>query len=132
MKTELLDRQEASSPIDGQVVTTAAEIRRVLAMAQGRPPFFAELVGENGFKLLLGLGPREGCAQFSAADGSAPYFMAVADDREETPGDMVFLIAGTASPVPRRYCLPLDTVVRIAETFVETGQRRNDLVWEEI
>jgi immunity protein Imm1 of predicted polymorphic toxin system len=96
---------------------------------QLRAPFLAELVGTNGYTLLLGLGSSDGCVQFSSNDGAPPYLMAVRPNGEQE-GEQDFLISSTPSPVPRRYCLPMQKVAEIAATFLESGERYPDIEWE--
>jgi hypothetical protein len=43
-----------------------------------------------------------------------------------------FLTCNTPTPVPRRFCVPFDTVERIAAHFIETGDRWPGVLWEEI
>jgi hypothetical protein len=132
MSTRFFDRQDMGNPINGAGINDALELRRALGDVRARPPFFAELLGDNGFKLLLGVGMPEGCVQFSAADGSPPYFMAIAPSADDRDGTVEFLLGDTPSPVPRRYCLAYEDALDIAATFVPTGQRKSDVRWEEI
>lgn len=132
MKTQFFDRQDPGNPMNGRAINDSMALLDVLKNVRDRPPFFAELIGDNGYKLLLGLAAAEGCVQFSAADGSPPYLMAVAPRAAESSGEISFLIGDTMSPVPKRYCLSLNQVVRIAAAFVETGIRSADVLWEEI
>ena len=104
----------------------------MLASMRARPPFFAELICDNGYKLLLGLGASEGCVQFSSTEGDPPYLMAVADNAEAAIGDVEFLMGDTVTPVSRRYCLPYDVVADIAVVFVDTGNPKSDVHWEAI
>jgi hypothetical protein len=131
MRAQFFDRQDATNPLNGIRITTLSELRSALESSRGRPPFFAELIGENGFKLLLGVGGAEGCAQFSSVDGAPPYLMAVAPDGS-AEGEQVFLIGDTASPVPKRYCLAYEAIESIAAAFLQTGQRLTEIPWEEI
>lgn len=132
MKAQFFDRQDVANPLNGTSITDLSELRNVLGSVRGRPPFFAELIGENGFKLLMGVGGAEGCVQFSSVDGAPPYLMAVAPNDGNSEGEQEFLIGDAASPVPKRYCLPHDAVEDIAAAFVQTGQRKADVPWEEI
>jgi hypothetical protein len=133
MTAEFFDRQDERNPLNGCTVTTAAQLCRVMSVLDlaTRTPFFAELIGVNGYKLLLGLGPNLGCVQFSAVDGSPPYLMAVNTTPYCVERSLSFLIGGTPSPVPGRYLFPLHIISKIAERFVETGDRKDDIVWEE-
>jgi hypothetical protein len=130
--TRFFDRQNTANPLNGTTICDSTELRRLLDSVSDRPPFFAELIGENGFKLLLGIGSAGGCAQFSAADGSAPYLMAVAEDGPKMEGEIKFLIGDTASPVPKRYLLPYLALVDVAAGFVSSGERCPHVAWEEV
>jgi hypothetical protein len=132
VKVQFFDRQDEGNPISGVTVPDPGELRFLLDRMRNRPPFFAELVGENGFKLLIGIGASEGCAQYSATDGSPPYMMARATTPCPVEGEAEFLIGGTASPVPRRYCLPWETLVQVASHFVTFGERFPGVAWEEV
>lgn len=132
MITRFFDRQDTESPLNGTRIDDPAELRRLLDGVRDRPPFFAELIGDNGFKLLLGIGAAGGCAQFSLADGSAPYWMAVAQDAPDAGGEIEFLIGDTASPVPNRYFLPYETLVDVAADFVTSGERCPRVAWEQV
>jgi hypothetical protein len=132
MRTRLYDRQNTADPTDGTLVESADQLRALLERFSTRPPFFLELIGDNGYKLLLGLGPDQCCAQFSAVDGSPPYLMAVASDAEVREGDVEFLMGDTPSPVPMRYCLPRPALVEIAAEFIQSGGRKSTVTWEEI
>lgn len=132
MKTTFFDRQDTANSLNGKTIDSVSELREILTSGRDRSPFFAELIGENGSKLLLGLGNREGCVQFSSTSGAPPYLMVVAPDQCNSEGDLEFMIDGTASPVPRRYCVSYETMENVAAEFVRTGQRSLDTQWEEI
>lgn len=126
------DRQDLSNPANGSVLPSSVELRQLLARLSNRPPFFAELIGDNGYKLLLGIGTNQACVQHSAEDGSPPYLMAVAHDATDSAGRVEFLIGDTPSPVPMRYCIPYQTMLDIAARFVDAGIRDTRVAWEEI
>jgi len=132
MRTLVFDRQNDSNPRSGCLVASAATIQELFAEARGRDPFFLELVSDTGYNLLIGIGAEVGCAQFSATDGSPPYFMAVSGSPPIEDDYMDFLIADTPTPVARRFCLPLAKVEVIAADFVDSGQRSQIVEWEEI
>ena len=132
MKAQFFDRQDPHNPMNGRTVSNSAELQSALVLQRDRLPFFAELIGENGFKLLLGLGRNDSCVQFSATDGSSSYLMAIASGTGDRVGEKAFLINGELTAVPMRYCLPFETVVDIADEFVRTGHRKAGLSWEEI
>ena len=76
MTVEFFDRQDGDGPRNGETLRSSTELRPLLDGLLGREPFFAELVGDGGAQLLLGIGP-EACVQHSAVDGSCPYLTAV-------------------------------------------------------
>ena len=130
MRAQFFDRQHAANPLNGTTLSEPAAVREIIQSMQQRRPFLAELIGENGRKLLLGLGSGDGCAQFSSNDGSPPYLMALENNAEAEDQD--FLIGDTASPVPRRFCLPMQKVADIAAVFLYSGERASDVAWEQI
>ncbi|SRR6266700_7313985 len=130
MRAQFFDRQDTGNPLNGAVLEDPEALRTIVQDMQSRAPFLAELIGTNGRTLLLGLGCSDGCVQFSSTDGTPPYLMAVRDNAEQ--GEQDFLICNTPTPVPRRYCLPMQRVAEIAAAFLEHGERYSDVEWEEI
>jgi len=132
MKVTFFDRQEASNPHNNEVVDASTSLLDILESLQDRKPFFCELVGENGFNLLLGVGGNVSCAQYSPSDGGTPYVMARLESNAKTDGYAEFLINDTITPVPDRYSIPFDTAKEVAAHFLKTGQRSPLVLWEEI
>ena len=131
MAVTFFDRESHSNPANGTRVDSQGMLRTALAGAAERQPFAYELVGYNSFNLLVGIGPKRGCVQYSSADGSPPYLMASGGDGG---GDEFceFLIGATPTPVPRQYCLPIEEVMSIAVHFVRSNERFPDVAWEEV
>jgi len=128
---QFFDMQEKANPLSGTRVRNSTELVRLLDRLHDRKPFFAELVGENGFKMLLGIGVPEACVQFSPTDGSTPYLMAVVRDAPNADeGEIEFLIGNTVTSVPKRFALPYETMVEIAARFVDSGERYSGVAWE--
>ena len=132
MNATLYDRQESNSPLNGTKITHSDQLRSVLSTVRDREPFFAELIGDNGFKLLLGLGSNEGCVQFSSVEGDPPYLMAVAPRVDESKPERSFLIGNTPTPIPARFALPSEVLLSIAGEFIDSGGRSEMVTWEEI
>lgn len=61
-----------------------------------------------------------------------PYLMAVGSDAADDGGFVEFLAGGTATPVPRRFCLPIGRVERIASDFLTHGGKSDTVSWEEV
>jgi hypothetical protein len=132
MIAQFFDRQDPGNLYNGAKLSDPDALRSTLESVRYRLPFFAELIGENGNSLLLGIGPKEGCVQFTVSGGAAPYFMAVSPGATEADGYEDFLIGDTATPVPKRYCMPYETLVEIAVAFLTSGERSASVSWEAI
>ena len=131
MNAQFFDRQDFQNPRNGRKVSESNEIDSWIDEMLGRPAFFCELVGENGFNLLIGLGRLQGCAQYSASDGSPPYSMAIAEETESEEF-MEFLISNTDTPVAMKFCLSIECVKKIVADYLATGKRSPLFSWEEI
>jgi len=132
MKAIFNDLQDPTSHLHGVTVHDCDELFALLDSARNRKLFVCELVGENGYKLTLGIGKDFGFVQHSAADGDAPYLLAVAPDKCCELEYIEFLAGNTPTPIPQRFCLPFEAVKEIAAYFIETGQRSPAFAWEEI
>jgi len=91
-----------------------------------------ELCGSNGLRLLIGLANERAVVQFSSADGEPPYLMALDKNGAAEDGFIEFLVNDTPTPIPRRFCLPVETVRMIAIEFVSDGTQSSLVNWEEI
>jgi len=132
MIVEFKDLQDHDNPWNGMRIADSATLLRLLDELRNRPPFFCELVGDNGFKLLLGVGAECCCVQYSPSDGNVPYLMAVGRPEGSVNSFKEFLTANTLTPVPERYCLPFEMMKQIAVHFLEQGGRLDSVAWEEI
>jgi Immunity protein Imm1 len=132
MNVKIFDRNEASNPLNGSIIRDSRRLAEILHGVKDRKPFFYELVGENGFNLLVGVAASYGCVQYSRDDGEPPYLMAVLNNAVADERYKEFLFANTLTPVPARCCMPLGTIVEIATFFQETGRASPDVLWEEV
>jgi hypothetical protein len=152
MKVEFLDMQEKNNPLNGILIDSGRELMRILEQLRHREPFGLELVGENGFRLTICLAESRGAVQHDATCGDSPYLLAVAPgslpfppsgaisphtlaaraDAAKGVESPEFLIGGTVTPIPTRYCLPYEFVRDIAVYFLQTGDREPRVIWESI
>ena len=131
MDVEFHDLEDEFSPFHGARIRSAAKLAGIIDASRTREPFFCELVGENGYKLTIGLGADVGCVQYSPSDGELPYLMAIPD--VPTAGaDVAFSAGGQSAAIPERYYLPFDLAKQIAIFFLETGSRSPAVRWEEL
>jgi hypothetical protein len=132
MNVRFFDRGDEANPLNGATIRDARQLLKILQSLRERKPFFCELLGQNGYQLDVGIGPSFGCAQYRLADGDPPYLMAVAENSKAANEYEEFLYQNTPTEVPARYCLPIDTIMAIAEDFHTTGARSPIVLWEEI
>lgn len=130
MKVKFIDLEDENSPARNQLFEDADSLLAQVESANKREPFFCQLEADNGYKLLLGLGPTEGCAQYSKSSDSPPYLMALGNNNTNT--DQSFLISGSATPVKSKYLLSIANVKEIADCFLESGKTTDIVQWEEI
>jgi hypothetical protein len=132
MIVEFYDRQDELNALNGTRITESDRLLQIIGDLIARPPFFCELVGENGYNLLIGVGGMFGCAQYSHDDGTPPYLMATTSEAQRGKGEIEFMIGGTPTPVPARYCLPFDNLKAIVVHFQTTGDQSPFFDWEEV
>ncbi len=130
MRAIFLDTQDDANPNNGLPVDDATELARLIAELRTRRPFFFMLKTDAGPTLLVGLGPKVGCAQFTDERGIAT--MAVAPGPAGEAGFVDFVTANTPTPVPTRYCMRLPLIEKIAGRFIERGDRNPDFAWETV
>ncbi len=79
-----------------------------LRVMLARAPFIAELRGENGFELVIGLGRDLGCVEHRRIDGDLPYLMAISLRPSMKFGEVEFLTANTPTPIDAKYILAFE------------------------
>jgi hypothetical protein len=132
MKVRYVNRQDKLDPMNGVVLADAGRLTELLDGRRNDAPFIADLTGDNGFELMIGLGCDLGCAQFSRADGEPPYLMAVSPHPLPVgAGYVEFLAASAATPVAARYIISFDELKQIARHFLDTGGRSDMVSWQE-
>ena len=134
MKLTPLDMEDSNSRWNNRPIKTEAELTAILADSHEKRPFLLQLEGDNGFKLIIGVGGPVGCAQFSSVDGNTPYQMAVSKGGQTADSSeaVEFLAGGTPTPIPIRRCVPFEALKRIVIQFFEKGDRSREVEWEEV
>jgi hypothetical protein len=132
MKVLYKNQQDKSDPMNGAVITEGAKLVELLDSCRNDPPFFARFSGDNGFKIMVGIGRDVGCIQYSRSDGEPPYLVALSVDCPTNGKDVEFWTGGTATPIPARFILSSDELKQIALHFLETGERSDAVFWESI
>ncbi|REK12943.1 MAG: hypothetical protein DWQ37_09965 [Planctomycetota bacterium] len=124
---------ERSDGASGGVIfdEAAALLEAIQVLRRDRVPFMAEVVGENGNKLTIGIAEDIGCVQHAASDGTPPYLMAV-ESTKNRPSEMSFLVGGTPTPVEPRYLISAHAVDSVVSEFCTTGARSRSVNWTEL
>jgi hypothetical protein len=132
MTVTFFDREDDANYLNGTIIRDRNRLFQILENLRSREPFVCELVGDNGYRLHVGVGDY-GNVQHSQLDGDPPYLMAVNRSSEGQVDEYIeFLMGGTGTPISKRYCLPFYRVREIAAYFLETGHMLPDVPWEEI
>jgi len=72
MIVTFVDLQDSSNKLNDVPIDKRATLIEILeGMLQQREPFICELLGENKFDLMIGIGPL-GCAQYAGPDHDPP------------------------------------------------------------
>ena len=130
MTVSFHDWEEDENPLNGTVIRSSDELRKILLGLQGREPFACELEGENGACLVLGIG-AVGTAQYNRQE-RGPYFLAVTNSNVIAGTEVEFLAGGTPTPFDARFCMPFDDIIKIAVHFMKTGDPCPSFSWEMI
>jgi hypothetical protein len=132
MKIRYENQQNKSDPMNGAVIEESAELAELLNSRRNETPFLGELCGNNGYHIEFGIGGDIGCVQFSRIDGDPPYLMAVSINPPMKFGYIEFLISNTPTPFAARYIISFDELKEVALHFMNTGDRSDRVLWQEL
>jgi hypothetical protein len=126
------NNQNKHDPRNGLIISGDGSLSELLEDARTQSPFIAELCGDNGFELVIGVGGDCSFVEHRRIDGDLPYLMAVSTHPQMKTGDIDFLTANIPTPIEARYILSFDELKQIALHFLETGERSDAVSWEPI
>ena len=132
MPATFFDRQDEQSLLNGSVLETDTDLQAILRKPADREPFFCELEGPNGRRLLVGLSDDAGCVEYRSDAGEPVRLRAVANGAGESEGHTEFLLGGEPTSVPNRYRLPMEALLETAGVFLRTGGLNSEVSWEAI
>ncbi len=132
MSVTFHDLQQLADPMNGTRFESVSAISGLFRSLRGRKPFMFELRGDNKSMLTIGLADDCATVQHSSSEGLPPYLMAVSNDAVDDGGFVEFLAGGTPTPIPRRFCLSLEQVEKIAADFLAHGGKSEAVAWEEV
>jgi len=129
MKVRYVNTQDKSDPMNGAVIFDANKLTELIDARRNRNPFIADLIADNGFELMIGIGGSVGCAQYSRSDGEPPYLMAASRQRPVKRGVIEFYTNDTPTPFAARYIIGFDELKEVAVHFLRTGERSDAVSW---
>jgi hypothetical protein len=132
MIVRYVNNQDRLDPMNGTAMADRHALSALLDDRRNAPPFVATFRGDHGFELICGIGRDRCCVEHMASSGNVPYLMALSRDPPTRTDDPKFLYGGTLTPIPARYALSFGQFKQIAQYFLETGERSNSVLWEEI
>lgn len=90
----------------------------------------AELRGENGYRLVIGINGEVAFAEYSSQDGEPPYLVAVSPTAV-IKGTHIFLVTNEGTEIDGRHCLAFPVFAEVVRRFIETGERAEIVEWED-
>lgn len=132
MKVTYENDQDELDPFDRCVIRSAGELSDLLEDRRTKPPFIARFSSDNGFELLVGIGANVAFVQHSRSSGRSTNLMAVSRHPTMKRGYIEFLTANTPTPVAARYIISFGELKEVALYFLQTGERSDVVVWQEL
>lgn len=90
----------------------------------------AELLGENGFRLVIGIDGDLAFAEYSSQDDEPPYLIALSPT-VVVDGMHIFLVTNEGTEIHGRHCLAFPVFEEVVRHFIETGERTATVEWED-
>ena len=132
MSLTFWDLQDPNDSMNGARVDNSDALAGLFRSLRGRKPFMFELLRGNGPMLTVGMAGDCGTVQFSASDGRPPYEMAIGDETGGEEDFVEFLVGNTPTPVPKKFCLPIETLQKVVQDFLVHGRKSTAVRWDEI
>lgn len=104
------------------------ELTSFLRQLQTEEPSAGELIGENGYKLTVGIDGDIAFAQYSSINGDPPYMVAHASNIVSQKSHD-FIVTGSPTEIDGECCLPFSEFEKVVCDFMETGQRSPSVEW---
>lgn len=132
MSVRYMNEQDERDPMNRTIIAGSERLSELLDERRSNVPFIAELLGDNGFQLMIGIGSAVSFAQYCRANGELPYLAAVPPQPRVKSRYVGFLMNNTLTPIPGRFILTFDEMKQIALHFLETGERSEVFSWVSI
>jgi hypothetical protein len=132
MIVQYRNNQDKSDPQHGALFAETKNLSDLLDNIRRRIPFIAELRGDNGFELVIGIGGNFSFVEHRRINGDLPYLMAVSVHPPIDDGEVEFLTANTLTPIRARYILRFEELKEIALYFLTAGERSDSVSWDAI
>ncbi len=128
MKVQFVDF--SLEPRPEKTFETVDELSAFLRQLKSEEPSAGELIGNNGFKLTVGIDNAIAFAQYSSTDGEPPYLVALTN-KPTISECHEFMVTGTPTEVDGKCCLPFEEFEKVVIDFMQTGSRSALVQWED-
>lgn len=132
MMVRYFNNQDELDPMNGKAIAESAILVNLLYSRRQDKPFLADLCGDNGFQIMIGIGGDASCVQYSRMDNKPPYLMAVSAQPPMKRGYVEFLANNTPTAIAARYIISFEQMKKIALHFLETGERSDLISWQRL
>ena len=132
MMVRYFNNQDELDPMNGKTITESAALANLLDVRRQDKPFLADLCGDNGFQIMIGIGGDASCVQYSRTDNKPPYLMAMSTQPPMRRGYVEFLVNNTPTAIAARYIISFDEMKKIALHFLNTGARSDLVSWQRL
>jgi hypothetical protein len=123
--------------MESRMITSRVELDDTLNQLTGRTeegePLIVELISPGGASLGIGLGRPESVLAFKSSS-EPPYFQSVGDNSSQTTSNdvVVFYYQGQWTEFPAGALVPNESAREAIRIFFETGERPENVKWEEV
>lgn len=128
MKVEFHDYAVKKRPI--RTFDNASVLIDFLRQCKSAEFASAELLGENGFRLVISIDGELAFAEYSSQDSEPPYLIAVSPT-VVVEGFHMFLVTNEGTEICGRHCLAFPVFEEVVRHFIETGERTAIVEWED-
>ena len=130
------DLDSPAPELKKRAVISVADLDEALDQVEGKGeparPLIAVLVSPRGSSLGIGLGGPQSVLTFDSGSGMPPYFESVGDKAHRESGVVVFYAGGQWTEFPSGALIPKESARKAIRIFFETGERPNNVIWEEV
>lgn len=100
--------------------------------ARANEPLIVDLISPLGASLRIGLGRQRSVLTFDSGSGMPPYLESSGDETNTNSDSIVFYYGGHWTEFPASALIPKEAAREAMKSFFQTGERPNNVSWEEV